>query len=206
MFRVRDCSIGIDPTSPALLTAEPAGPQRRARRRRARARERRVRVRFPSPLEGGYSNRLRALDVYSIRQPLGVRAGITPFNFPAMVPMWMFANAIACGNTFGSSLGEGSFGHQLRGRSCCTNCVPTGFTTSVHGDKVSPSTGCSAPPTSPPSASWVDGQLRATSTRPALGTASVCSAGRGQKPHGGAARRRHRHGGRRRVTPATVGR
>jgi malonate-semialdehyde dehydrogenase (acetylating)/methylmalonate-semialdehyde dehydrogenase len=40
------------------------------------------------------------VDVYSIRQPLGVVAGITPFNFPAMVPMWMFANAIATGNTF----------------------------------------------------------------------------------------------------------
>jgi malonate-semialdehyde dehydrogenase (acetylating)/methylmalonate-semialdehyde dehydrogenase len=40
------------------------------------------------------------VDVYQIRQPLGVVAGITPFNFPAMVPMWMFANAIACGNTF----------------------------------------------------------------------------------------------------------
>src|SRR5206468_4832060 len=40
------------------------------------------------------------VDVYSIRQPLGVVAGITPFNFPAMVPMWMFANAIACGNCF----------------------------------------------------------------------------------------------------------
>jgi malonate-semialdehyde dehydrogenase (acetylating)/methylmalonate-semialdehyde dehydrogenase len=40
------------------------------------------------------------IDVYQIRQPLGVVAGITPFNFPAMVPMWMFANAIACGNTF----------------------------------------------------------------------------------------------------------
>ena len=38
--------------------------------------------------------------MYQIRQPLGVVAGITPFNFPAMVPMWMFANAIACGNTF----------------------------------------------------------------------------------------------------------
>jgi malonate-semialdehyde dehydrogenase (acetylating)/methylmalonate-semialdehyde dehydrogenase len=40
------------------------------------------------------------VDVYSIRQPLGVVAGITPFNFPAMVPMWMWAPAIACGNTF----------------------------------------------------------------------------------------------------------
>ncbi len=40
------------------------------------------------------------IDMYSMRQPLGVVAGITPFNFPAMVPMWMFPMAIACGNTF----------------------------------------------------------------------------------------------------------
>ncbi|MDP6376511.1 MAG: CoA-acylating methylmalonate-semialdehyde dehydrogenase [Pseudomonadales bacterium] len=40
------------------------------------------------------------IDVYSMRQPLGVGAGITPFNFPAMIPMWMFAVATACGNTF----------------------------------------------------------------------------------------------------------
>ena len=40
------------------------------------------------------------VDSWSIRQPLGVVAGITPFNFPAMVPMWMFPIAIACGNTF----------------------------------------------------------------------------------------------------------
>ncbi len=52
-------------------------------------------------LKGGYSEQVSGgVDVYSIRQPLGVVAGITPFNFPAMVPMWMFANAIACGNTF----------------------------------------------------------------------------------------------------------
>ena len=40
------------------------------------------------------------IDVYSMRQPLGVVAGITPFNFPAMIPMWMFGVAIACGNAF----------------------------------------------------------------------------------------------------------
>ena len=40
------------------------------------------------------------IDVYSLRQPLGVVAGITPFNFPAMIPMWMFGVAIACGNCF----------------------------------------------------------------------------------------------------------
>ncbi|MER3481139.1 MAG: methylmalonate-semialdehyde dehydrogenase (CoA acylating) [Meiothermus sp.] len=56
---------------------------------------------IPNLLKGGYSEQVsRGVDVYQIRQPLGVVAGITPFNFPAMVPMWMFANAIACGNTF----------------------------------------------------------------------------------------------------------
>ena len=56
---------------------------------------------IPELLKGGYSEQASTgIDVYSIRQPLGVVAGITPFNFPAMVPMWMWAPAIACGNTF----------------------------------------------------------------------------------------------------------
>ncbi|MER7004444.1 CoA-acylating methylmalonate-semialdehyde dehydrogenase [Dactylosporangium sp. NPDC000555] len=55
----------------------------------------------PHLLKGGYSEQAATgVDVYSIRQPLGVVAGITPFNFPAMVPMWMFSNALVCGNTF----------------------------------------------------------------------------------------------------------
>jgi malonate-semialdehyde dehydrogenase (acetylating)/methylmalonate-semialdehyde dehydrogenase len=55
----------------------------------------------PELLKGGFSEQASAgIDVYSIRQPLGVVAGITPFNFPAMVPLWMCANAIACGNAF----------------------------------------------------------------------------------------------------------
>ena len=55
----------------------------------------------PQLIKGDYSEQAATgVDVYSIRQPLGVVAGITPFNFPAMVPMWMFANALACGNTF----------------------------------------------------------------------------------------------------------
>src|SRR5436189_5274759 len=45
-------------------------------------------------------NMARGIDCEAIRQPLGVCVGITPFNFPAMVPMWMFPVAIACGNTF----------------------------------------------------------------------------------------------------------
>ncbi len=56
---------------------------------------------IPNLLKGGFSEQAsRGIDVYQIHQPLGVVAGITPFNFPAMVPMWMFATAIACGNAF----------------------------------------------------------------------------------------------------------
>ena len=56
---------------------------------------------IPQLLKGDFSEQAATgVDVFSIRQPLGVVAGITPFNFPAMVPMWMFANAIACGNAF----------------------------------------------------------------------------------------------------------
>lgn len=52
-------------------------------------------------LKGGYSEQVSSgVDVYSIRQPLGVVAGITPFNFPVMVPLWMLPSALACGNAF----------------------------------------------------------------------------------------------------------
>ncbi len=56
---------------------------------------------IPHLLKGGYSESVSTgTDVHSLRQPLGVVAGITPFNFPAMVPMWMYPVAIACGNAF----------------------------------------------------------------------------------------------------------
>ena len=56
---------------------------------------------IPHLLRGDYTEQVGAsVDSYSTRQPLGVCAGITPFNFPAMVPMWMFPLALACGNTF----------------------------------------------------------------------------------------------------------
>ncbi|MEI7834546.1 MAG: aldehyde dehydrogenase family protein, partial [bacterium] len=56
---------------------------------------------IPQLLKGEFTDQIaRGMDAWSIRQPLGVVAGITPFNFPAMVPMWMYPLAIACGNTF----------------------------------------------------------------------------------------------------------
>ena len=56
---------------------------------------------IPSLLKGDFSDQVSTdVDTFSFREPLGVVAGITPFNFPAMVPMWMWAPALACGNTF----------------------------------------------------------------------------------------------------------
>jgi malonate-semialdehyde dehydrogenase (acetylating)/methylmalonate-semialdehyde dehydrogenase len=56
---------------------------------------------IPHLIKGEFSEQVgRGIDSWSMRQPLGVCAGITPFNFPAMVPMWMFPVALACGNTF----------------------------------------------------------------------------------------------------------
>jgi len=56
---------------------------------------------IPAALKGDFSEQAATgVDVYSIRQPVGVMAGITPFNFPVMVPLWMLATSIACGNTF----------------------------------------------------------------------------------------------------------
>jgi len=56
---------------------------------------------FAETLKGTYSEQASTgVDVYTLRQPVGVCVGITPFNFPVMVPLWMFPNAIACGNTF----------------------------------------------------------------------------------------------------------
>jgi len=56
---------------------------------------------IPQLLKGGHSTQVSTgVDVHEVKQPLGVVAGITPFNFPVMVPLWMIPNAIACGNTF----------------------------------------------------------------------------------------------------------
>ena len=93
---------------------------------------------IPSLLKGGYSEQVSGgVDVYQIRQPLGVVAGITPFNFPAMVPMWMFATAIATGNTFILKPSEkdpsaANFMAELLAEAG----VPDGVFNVVHGDKV----------------------------------------------------------------------
>ena len=94
---------------------------------------------IPSLLKGGYSEQVSGgVDVYSIKQPLGVVAGITPFNFPAMVPMWMFANAIATGNCFILKPSEKDPSVTLFMAELLAQAgLPAGVFNVVQGDKVS---------------------------------------------------------------------
>jgi malonate-semialdehyde dehydrogenase (acetylating) / methylmalonate-semialdehyde dehydrogenase len=89
-------------------------------------------------MKGSYSEQVSGgVDVYMIRQPLGVVAGITPFNFPAMVPMWMFANAIACGNTFILKPSEKDPSASIYlGELLAEAGVPEGVFNVIQGDKV----------------------------------------------------------------------
>jgi malonate-semialdehyde dehydrogenase (acetylating) / methylmalonate-semialdehyde dehydrogenase len=93
---------------------------------------------IPELLKGGYSEQASTgIDVYSIRQPLGVVAGITPFNFPAMVPMWMWAPAIACGNTFVLKPSEKDPSASVYTAELLQEAgLPDGVFNVVHGDKV----------------------------------------------------------------------
>src|SRR5205085_11868891 len=76
------------------------------------------------------------IDIYSMRQPLGVVAGITPFNFPAMIPMWKFAPAIACGNAFILKPSERDPGVPLRLAELLVEAgLPPGVLNVVNGDK-----------------------------------------------------------------------
>jgi malonate-semialdehyde dehydrogenase (acetylating)/methylmalonate-semialdehyde dehydrogenase len=92
----------------------------------------------PNLLKGGFSEQVSTgVDVYSIRQPLGVVAGITPFNFPAMVPLWMCANAIACGNTFVLKPSEKDPGASMFIAELFRDAgLPDGVFNVTHGDKV----------------------------------------------------------------------
>jgi malonate-semialdehyde dehydrogenase (acetylating)/methylmalonate-semialdehyde dehydrogenase len=93
---------------------------------------------IPTLLKGEYSEQASTgVDVYSIRQPLGVVAGITPFNFPAMVPMWMWAPALACGNTFVLKPSEKDPSASILTAELLREAgVPDGVFNVVNGDKV----------------------------------------------------------------------
>jgi malonate-semialdehyde dehydrogenase (acetylating) / methylmalonate-semialdehyde dehydrogenase len=93
---------------------------------------------IPTLLKGDFSEQASTgIDVYSIRQPLGVVAGITPFNFPAMVPMWMYPIAIACGNAFILKPSEKDPSASIFSAELLAKAgLPPGVFNVVHGDKV----------------------------------------------------------------------
>jgi malonate-semialdehyde dehydrogenase (acetylating) / methylmalonate-semialdehyde dehydrogenase len=92
---------------------------------------------MPHLLKGAYSENVStSVDAYSIRQPLGVVTGITPFNFPAMVPMWMFPIAITAGNTFVLKPSEKDPSASIRMAELLSEAgLPDGVFNVVHGDK-----------------------------------------------------------------------
>jgi len=92
---------------------------------------------IPQALKGEYSvGAGPGIDVYSMRQPLGIGAGITPFNFPAMIPMWMFGMAIACGNAFILKPSERDPSVPNRLAELMKEAgLPDGILNVVHGDK-----------------------------------------------------------------------
>jgi len=92
---------------------------------------------IPQALKGEYTQGAGpGIDVYSMRQPLGVVAGITPFNFPAMIPMWMFGVAIACGNAFILKPSERDPSVPVRLAELMKEAgLPDGILQVVHGDK-----------------------------------------------------------------------
>src|SRR5271155_3657998 len=93
---------------------------------------------IPQLLKGEFTEQVGpGIDSWSVRQPLGVVAGITPFNFPAMVPMWMFLIALACGNTFVLKPSEKDPSASLLIASLLAEAgLPDGVFNVVHGDKV----------------------------------------------------------------------
>jgi len=92
---------------------------------------------IPQALKGEYSENVGSnVDSYTIRQPVGVVAGITPFNFPAMVPMWMYPVAIACGNTFVLKPSERDPSVAIRIAELASKAgLPDGVLNVVNGDK-----------------------------------------------------------------------
>src|SRR5207248_7873986 len=92
---------------------------------------------IPHLLKGEFSESAGpGIELYSLRQPLGVVAGITPFNFPAMIPMWKFAPALACGNAFILKPSERDPGVPLRLAELLVEAgLPAGILNVVNGDK-----------------------------------------------------------------------
>ncbi|WP_262694578.1 CoA-acylating methylmalonate-semialdehyde dehydrogenase [Kordiimonas aquimaris] len=102
---------------------------------------------IPHLLKGEYSDNVGGgIDMYSMRKPLGVVAGITPFNFPAMIPLWMSCMAIACGNTYVLKPSEKDPTVPLMFAACWKEAgLPDGVFNVINGDKEAVDTVCTDP-------------------------------------------------------------
>ena len=154
---------------------------------------------IPQLLKGEYTEQIgRGVDNWSMRQPLGVVAGITPFNFPAMVPMWMFPVALACGNCFILKPSERDPSAGMRLAALLKEAgLPDGVFNVVHGDKAAVDALLHHPGIAAVSfvgSTAIAEYIYATGAAQRQAGAGV---GRRQEPHGGDARRRSRPGGRR---------
>ena len=155
---------------------------------------------IPELLKGEFSEQASTgIDVYSIRQPLGVVAGITPFNFPAMVPMWMWAPALACGNTFVLKPSEKDPSASVFTAELLKEAgVPDGVFNVVHGDKVAVDAVIEHPDIQAAVVRRLDADRALRLRERHEARQARPGARRREEPHDRPPGRRHRHGGRRR--------
>jgi len=145
---------------------------------------------IPQLLKGEYSEGVATgVDSWSMRQPVGVCAGITPFNFPAMVPMWMFPVAIACGNTFVLKPSERDPSCSLRMAELLSEAgLPDGVLNVVNGDKIAVDALLTSPTVQAVSfvgSTAVGEYIYQTGCENGKRVQALCGA---KKPHGGDAR------------------
>ena len=154
----------------------------------------------PNLMKGGYSEQAATgVDVYSIRQPLGVVAGITPFNFPVMVPLWMCANAIATGNAFILKPSEKDPSPSLFLAELWKDAgLPDGVFSVLQGDKVAVDRLLEHPDVAARELRRLDADRPIHLRDRYVARQAGAGARRREEPHARAARRRHRDGGRRR--------
>ena len=137
---------------------------------------------IPELLKGEFTEQVgTGIDTWSMRQPLGVVAGITPFNFPAMVPLWMFPLAIACGNTFVLKPSERDPSASILLAEMLKEAgLPDGVFNVIHGDKTAVDAILAHPTIQ--AVSFVGSTPSpSTSTQPAQSTANACKPSAAQK-------------------------
>ena len=177
MFRLRELVDARRDDLAALITAEHGKVLDDARGEVARGLDC---VEFacgiPHLLKGSHSSEVSTgIDVHTVLQPVGVVVGITPFNFPVMVPLWMLANALACGNAFVHKPSEKDpSASLLLAELVQRSRLPRRRAQRRAGRRRSGGRAARRTPTSTRCRSWAAPRSRVTSTRPAPSTASAC--------------------------------